>query len=597
MSKKPKKIPPQPSADFKYLEELMLAQKGPYFRFYGEDFEGKAVAIKNKKTESQLITRIVDSGIPLTANFKNIVQSRNTNAKNSPLPRSIINKATVAPSYERYESKAFESVDATSGIWLLLNKEGISNSKEDEFREISKMGKRKPKVNEINDPFLTPVNSQKRKAKGYKTAEELEQEKLLLQRKAVMLEGKDDEEELEDVATGLIEEERIKFDLDKLENEIKKTSKITNNAKIIGAIKDPNITYEKLRETFKANGNLDIHEYEGFVNDVRDKRGNKFGIPLPPISFMASLGPMDSLGPATSPSPTTSPSPATSPLFTTSPVSIAPAPMALTDPQKALIDMEKLRAASETVVSEDISQDVSPFIAGEAYPDEFEPKYHLVSILILFGSFNPDWDTRMMENIRSLRISKEDLNTRMDNLIIAKGKEMQIEKRLTNGELSEFNEICQCWAVITRNLHTGDRTKQALVSLGQLSSFSNLLNSSTSETVEEVKTEVNPPDPTVGPAPAIEPIKTYEDGQMKPNRPITGPLAESQKVRTYPKPISYPDVGKTLLQINKELADNEKNRFVDTFELDRFVQPIKKSGIQYSGEASVRTSHKMKRKF
>lgn len=546
----------QPTEDFPYLEELMAVQSGKNFRFYGPNFTNSSTAVKDKGIEKKLITKIVDSGIPLTLEFKQIAE------KTKGISKETKEKAKDAPIYTYYATDNFMTQKGNEGFWKLINEKGILNVKKEEFLKsktfTSKSQANKQKIIDLykyNEDF--PTETRPFRIDTEETNDELEAENLRLQREAAMLETIDEEEEIITRA-GLVEEEYIKQELQEAELKQKAKGKFTNNAKILQAIKDPKMTYEKLQEIFINNGISDIENYENFIRDTRERGTGKFKLPLPPLS------------PATVPK---------------SPAKIKKGTGALTPEQAALVNVGTLSTppadpadpvdptaatAATTPPTQppqeinDNSQDINPFVAGEYYPDDFEPKYHLVSILVIFGSFNPDWDTRMMENIRSLKISKDEINRRIDGLIKAKGLEMQITKRLADGSLAEYNEVCQLWAVITRSLHTGDRRKQAIVDLGQLANFSNTLNTITTTT-----TTIEEPETTTQETPQEtpkEPVKTYTDGQMKPSR---APLTGAEKVQIATRPPSNSLVGKSISQINKEIATKEKDRYLDRLQTDR----------------------------
>lgn len=106
-------------------------------------------------------------------------------------------------------------------------------------------------------------------------------------------------------------------------------------------------------------------------------------------------------------------------------------------------------------------------------------RYHPTAILRFFQNNNsPQWDNILESNIMSLDITSQERINIMEDTIEVYGKIINIKKRKTD-TLKELNELEQLKFCVLRNLHLGDRARTATIKLSELSNLSNAANSTT----------------------------------------------------------------------------------------------------------------------
>lgn len=119
-------------------------------------------------------------------------------------------------------------------------------------------------------------------------------------------------------------------------------------------------------------------------------------------------------------------------------------------------------------------------------------RYHPTAILRFFQNNNsPQWDNILESNIMSLDITSQERINMMEDTIEVYGKIINIKKRKTD-TLEELNEFEQLKFCVLRNLHLGDRARTATIKLSELSNLSNVANSATnSQPTNNLPTIVN----------------------------------------------------------------------------------------------------------
>ncbi|KAH9244349.1 hypothetical protein BASA81_018245 [Batrachochytrium salamandrivorans] len=93
---------------------------------------------------------------------------------------------------------------------------------------------------------------------------------------------------------------------------------------------------------------------------------------------------------------------------------------------------------------------------------------HPQSLLLYFGSYNsPDWDPELAESIKSIELSKKEIEYYSDTVIKEYGSKIFVEKRKSSSR-EEMNELIQLQFCVMRNLNKGPRFRTANVKLSDL---------------------------------------------------------------------------------------------------------------------------------
>ncbi|KAH9259025.1 hypothetical protein BASA81_002645 [Batrachochytrium salamandrivorans] len=95
-------------------------------------------------------------------------------------------------------------------------------------------------------------------------------------------------------------------------------------------------------------------------------------------------------------------------------------------------------------------------------------RYHPESLMMYFGSIsNPDWDTELVESIKSLDITKEQIEWYSNTVVAKYGQKIFVKERKSSSR-EEMNELIQLQFCAMRNLNKGTRHKTANVKLSDL---------------------------------------------------------------------------------------------------------------------------------
>lgn len=227
-------------------------------------------------------------------------------------------------------------------------------------------------------------------------------------------------------------------------------------------------------------------------------------------------------------------------------------PQVETQPEEQVQPKTELTASSEATQpppmpqpSDTITESAQPDITQTTEKGEIPEiakfkRYHPNSLKLYFqDDQRPEWDTVLEKNVKSLSISKSDIDIMMDNIIQGYGSKIFVYKKKSS-TLDELNELIQMQFCIMRNLHLGIRAPSATIKLSELSKITNAIGQ-------------------VPQAPQVpnQPSETVEEGDVP--QVETGPAATGGLS-------SLPDITSTIPLVETGVSTEENlERQFDTF--------------------------------
>ncbi len=121
----------------------------------------------------------------------------------------------------------------------------------------------------------------------------------------------------------------------------------------------------------------------------------------------------------------------------------------------------------------------SQAVVGPAVKNKHPPKYHLIPLLLIFGSNDStiQWDTELEANIFNSKLSAKERISYMELIIVTHGDLMLVTNRLSD-TFEELNELMQMKFSIIRLLQRGERSKTAMVPISSLVNFASKIGGS-----------------------------------------------------------------------------------------------------------------------